>query len=154
MALTVCRKCKGLSRTQHVGVGVLVVSIAIIALLLWLFLASNEKLFGGAGSGSGGAQSPETGNTKPEVFAAGSRNTTYPRLDVPVERLTIRERLYVGVMTMERYIGTRAAVCNETWGRSPEISRLEFFATLPSDHAMAGLPDVINMQGVFLAPHL
>ncbi|XP_019641054.1 PREDICTED: chondroitin sulfate synthase 1-like [Branchiostoma belcheri] len=40
--------------------------------------------------------------------------------------LTVRQPLYVGVMTAGKFLHTRATACNNTWGR--QVSKVEFFS--------------------------
>ena len=62
------------------------------------------------------------------------------RLDSP-----LKLPLYVGVLSLEPYLDSRGVACNQTWGSSQLISRLQFFS-----HLRPGVPTslaVVTLQG-------
>ena len=53
--------------------------------------------------------------------------------------------LYIGVLSLEPYLDSRGIACNQTWGASRLISKLQFFSQL-----RAGVPTslpVVNLAG-------
>ncbi len=145
--MNVCEKCKGFHclqhRALHVGIGLCIAIAVVAAYLIWLFVSGENEI-----SDVSNGSDVTSQNDASDVFT--QRNvfnvSDYADFTKP-EVVTLRQPLYVGVMTMERYVGSRAAVCNVTWGRSAAISRLQFFATLPLTHLLHGQPDVINLKG-------
>ena len=137
-----CDKCKGMdcfkNKTLHIGIGVLVAVIIAVAYLLWLFVVDNDKLFG----------TEESATSIPETITSNTFNTSsIVNIIASSEPVSLRKPLYVGIMTMERYIRTRAVMCNKTWGQSSAISKLQLFASLPNDHEMVEHADVVNIPG-------
>ena len=66
--------------------------------------------------------------------------------DASLEPLRMRTSMYVGVMTAQVFLHTRATACNNTWGRY--VPKLEFFCHLDEDgkEAAKDLP-LIHMEG-------
>ena len=60
----------------------------------------------------------------------------------------LREPLYVGVLSLEQYLDTRAKACNETWGQNKLISKVEFFSHFTTDRV--ALP-VVDLKGKYIA---
>ena len=137
-----CGKCKGFdcfrNKALHVGLGILVAVIVAVAYLLWLFVSGNDELFG---------TDDATIPTSTIITEKTVNSTDYVGIIASAESVTLRKPLYVGIMTMERYINSRAAMCNRTWGRNPAISKLEFFASLPQNHHTSAHPDVVKLPG-------
>ena len=68
--------------------------------------------------------------------------------DISLEPLRMRTSMYVGVMTAQVFLHTRATACNNTWGRY--VPKLEFFCHLDEDgkEAAKDLP-LIHMEGKY-----
>ena len=142
MVIKMCDKCKGFgcfkNKALQIGIGVTVAVVIAVAYLLWLFVVDNDELFG----------SEESTTSVPEIITSNTFNTSsITNIIISSESVSLRKTLYVGIMTMERYINTRATMCNKTWGQSPAISKLQFFASLPNDHEMTKHADIVNIPG-------
>ena len=46
--------------------------------------------------------------------------------------VTSREQLYIGVLTLQPYLHTRARACQDTWGRNMADGTMEFYAEMTS----------------------
>ena len=142
MVIKMCGKCKGFdcfrNKALHVGIGILVAVIIAVAYLLWLFVSGNDELFG----------TDEAAVPSSTIIIDDTLNSTdHVGIIASAESVTLRKPLYIGIMTMERYINSRAAMCNRTWGQNAAISKLEFFASLPYNHDSSTHPGVINLPG-------
>lgn len=60
----------------------------------------------------------------------------------------LRQPVYVGVMSLQQYLGNRAVACNSTWANSPLISKVQFFSPLddPASAHKYGLP-LVTLPG-------
>lgn len=144
--ISMCEKCKEFdcckNKALQAGIAILVVVMVSVSYLLWLFVSNNKEPFVTGNRGSTTTSAPAEIFTRDNVFNATSNsNNIFP------QSVALRKPLYIGIMTTSRYINTRAAVCNKTWGQNPVISKLEFFANLPSNDVLKNHPDIINIPG-------
>ena len=100
----------------------------------------------------------DTGQAGPAETRTHTEAPFYPGHPPAPTLLTLRRSLYVGVLTMETYLSSRAASVNLTWARHPGISRVEYYARLGPEsggqhhghhgnHHRHHQPPVINLTG-------
>lgn len=62
--------------------------------------------------------------------------------------LNLRRPVYIGVLTLERYLDTRATSCNETWGQHSGLQnqgKMDIYVQLASDKTTS--QNIVNITG-------
>ena len=98
-----------------------------------------------------GPQLKSTRVTRPSSSLPPAQRPDWPPVvtsDVPRgARAGVRQTLYVGVLTLQKYAATRAAACSATWGKSSLIAGIEFFAQLGAEPPPEPAPHITNLTG-------
>ena len=115
-----------------IAIGALIGFLVCMAYLIW-FVISKILI----------QDSPEVASSKSNINNTNETDwVIHELMDVPFDENGIisgdinaeiverRQPLYVGVLTLETHLATRATACNETWGQNEKISKLEFYAEI------------------------
>ncbi len=108
---------RGLAAGMGLGLGL------CTAYLLWVFLDDSFGKWGNqVESGVPGQSGYDTAWGSLSEPEDASRDCNYVTVVV-----TLRQPLYIGVLTLGGHRESRARACNDTWGPSPYISTVEYF---------------------------
>ena len=125
--------------------GLVLGSLACTAYLVWHFVHEDQQELAPT------TQPPLVDSYSTKVPYSKSVISEPPVMEVSdyfkTPRVKRKSSLYIGVLTLDHYLNTRASACNKTWVQSGHIDKVEFFAQL-SPHTKTDLP-IVNLTGEY-----